>query len=132
MYSPQHHLGAFLLACKHVARRRAGKHHAFLAVCRQRHSGIIPHRLIQSQPRGVLKNELFSTFGVPRSRGPRGETPNAFRGLQTKEIGIRLGGKLAIVLRRRCCLITSPPQDGFAVANLRRHGIDFDERYIWD
>ena len=32
----------------------------------------------------LLKNELFLAFGVPRLRGPEGETPNVFGELQTK------------------------------------------------
>ena len=34
---------ALFVRIEHVTRRRAGKHHAFLAVGRQRHGGIIPH-----------------------------------------------------------------------------------------
>jgi exosortase len=44
MHSSKNQFRSSLFASEHIARRRARKHNAFLAVCRQRHSGIIPHR----------------------------------------------------------------------------------------
>jgi exosortase len=44
MHSPKNQFGSSLFASEHIARRRARKHNAFLTVCRQRHSGIVPHR----------------------------------------------------------------------------------------
>ena len=96
MHSPEHEFRPLSFTHEYVAGRRAGKHHAFLAVCRQRHGGIIPR------------------FG-PRSQGQ--VTDNLFKN-QSANSRFALAANLAIVLRRRRCHITSPPQDGFAVANL--------------
>jgi exosortase len=82
MHSPEDEFRPFSFAREHVAWRSAGKHHAFFAICLQRHSGIIPRRLVRSQSSGLLKNELsqrseFRVYAAPREKPPEGGTPNS-------------------------------------------------------